>query len=610
MDNNNYFKLIISNIKQFFSEVKLRRQEKRLLRKDKLIQNVPLQNAEYEDLAPTSDIENGEEYINALFWAIKNEKVRNIALTGPYGSGKSSIIQSYLKKYPSTKALNISLATFDIDKEGNEDFEQEIELGILKQLFYKIDSDKIPQSRYRKIKKRYYKKYFGFITGLVVVVLFGIAFFLPDKVELALNTIEKSGRYYEIGKVPSYVISCLYGLLGIGIITYILKWCMSRFRVKEVNIADKATVADEKDEDSIFDKSMDELVYFFEATKYKVVFIEDLDRFDSTKIFVKLRELNTILNNYDLIKRRIVFVYAIKDDMFKNEERTKFFDFIIPVIPIINSTNSRDMLRKKLKFEKQEDGSYSDKSAISDISASYITLISPFIEDMRVLTNICNEFIIYRNTLKKLKFKDEEMFSMMLFKSLYPREFAKLEAEKGIVKQAFEDKKEFIKLKQIDLEKKKFELEEILNCVEKDIFSTIQDVKAAFLNYLVGEQGPFNYCNIGGRNYYYHEIMNESFDMDKFKMIDSLSISSYRGNSRNISNFKNDKCAKEYLNRIRNLKNSEGTRKNEIRNKIEEYRKKIAELHSFSLKKLIDIYDSNSIFSGQVKENKLLVYLL
>ena len=97
-------------------------------------------------------------------------------------------------------------------------------------------------------------------------------------------------------------------------------------------------------------------------------------------------------------------MYAIKDDMFKNEERTKFFDFIIPVIPIINSTNSRDMLRKKLKFEKQEDGSYSDKSAISDISASYITLISPFIEDMRVLTNICNEFIIYRNTLKKLKF--------------------------------------------------------------------------------------------------------------------------------------------------------------------------------------------------------------
>ena len=42
--------------------------------------------------------------------------------------------------------------------------------------------------------------------------------------------------------------------------------------MKEVNIADKATVADEKDENSIFDKSMDEIMYFFEATDYDIIF--------------------------------------------------------------------------------------------------------------------------------------------------------------------------------------------------------------------------------------------------------------------------------------------------------------------------------------------------
>ena len=84
-------------------------------------------------------------------------------------------------------------------------------------------------------------------------------------------------------------------------------------------------------------------------TKYNVVFIEDVDRFNTSEIFVKLRELNTLLNNYDLIKRRIVFVYAIKDDMFNDQDRTKFFDFIIPIIPIINSTNSGEKLLEKLK---------------------------------------------------------------------------------------------------------------------------------------------------------------------------------------------------------------------------------------------------------------------
>ena len=149
-----------------------------------------------------------------------------------------------------------------------------------------------------------------------------------------------------------------------------MKWSVSRFRVSEFNIGDAAKLEDDKDESSIFDKSMDELVYFFEATDYRVLFIEDLDRYDNTKIFVKLRELNTILNNYDLINRRIVFVYAIKDDMFKNEERTKFFDFIIPVIPIINSTNSGEILRKKLDVVQQEDESY--KSSLYNISSSYV----------------------------------------------------------------------------------------------------------------------------------------------------------------------------------------------------------------------------------------------
>lgn len=55
--------------------------------------------SEYKDLAPISNAENVEEYLNALKWALEQEKITNIALAGPYGSGKSSIIDTFLEKH-------------------------------------------------------------------------------------------------------------------------------------------------------------------------------------------------------------------------------------------------------------------------------------------------------------------------------------------------------------------------------------------------------------------------------------------------------------------------------------------------------------------------------
>lgn len=56
-------------------------------------------STDYRDLLPVDDIQNGNEYLNALSWAFKNKRVKNIVLAGPYGAGKSSIIESFLKKY-------------------------------------------------------------------------------------------------------------------------------------------------------------------------------------------------------------------------------------------------------------------------------------------------------------------------------------------------------------------------------------------------------------------------------------------------------------------------------------------------------------------------------
>lgn len=215
-----------------------------------------------------------------------------------------------------------------------------------------------------------------------------------------------------------------------------------------------------------------------------------------------MRELNTVINNYDNIKRKVVFVYAIKDDMFKDEDRTKFFDFIIPVIPYINATNSGEILRDLLEFEKDENGIY--KSKKYDITDRYIGEISPFIQDMRVLTNICNEFLVYKRTLKMTKLKDHEMFSMIAFKNLYPKEFAELEAEKGIVKQIFKGKREFVVGKKMGIEEKIAPKKEILENVHNDILWGMRDIKHAFLGFLSDENGtryPVSELEINNRSY-------------------------------------------------------------------------------------------------------------
>ncbi|MFK5986332.1 MAG: hypothetical protein QM479_13045 [Pseudomonadota bacterium] len=93
----------------------------------------------------------------------------------------------------------------------------------------------------------------------------------------------------------------------------------------------------DESETSILNHHLDEIIYFFQETNYDAVVIEDLDRFGNPEIFVKLREINKLVNDNENTSGKIKFIYALKDDMFVHKKRAKFFDFIIPVVPIINS---------------------------------------------------------------------------------------------------------------------------------------------------------------------------------------------------------------------------------------------------------------------------------
>ena len=81
---------------------------------------------------------------------------------------------------------------------------------------------------------------------------------------------------------------------------------------------------------------------------------------------------------------------------------------------------------------------------------------------MRVLNSICNEFIVFKKTIKDSqdlgKLQDIQMLSIMIFKNMYPEEFALLQGTEGIIKKAYTDRNDFIKVTSADLQK---EIEDI-----------------------------------------------------------------------------------------------------------------------------------------------------
>lgn len=383
-------------------------------------------------LSPIDDFNRHKEYIIRLKNAIDQPNVFNIALTGSYGAGKSSILKTFKAYYPEYHYVNVSLASFvevnmsesDSTPKSKEDsFEEQLEYSILQQLFYHVKATNIPESRFGRIERTSSKKR---ILHTVSILLFVVA-------NLFLFCQELLAKYFMI---PTEVLKSSF-LFGLSICVFILGICVILFQlilfIKKISIKnlslDKATLEfEEKKNVSIMNRYLDEILYLFQEKKYNVVIFEDIDRFENTHIFTKLRELNLILNQSEEIGRRIIFLYALKDDIFANaEERTKFFDYIVPVIPFVNVSNSGDLFRRKIANLHIPE---------SEVRSSFITDISAFVNDMRVLTNVVNEFDLYRNLLDK-KLNKEKLLAMILYKNLYPTDFSLLHQNKGVVYETF-----------------------------------------------------------------------------------------------------------------------------------------------------------------------------
>lgn len=593
---------------------------------------------EYKDLTPISNAENVEEYLKALKWALVQDKIKNIALAGPYGAGKSSIIDTFLDRFNKElkldkTVLKISMATFieanaktkcnnaddNSEKDGRKDIENtkiaidsnEVEIGILKQLFYTVDPENIPQSRYRKLHQREFFKVYSQISIYVAIVLFLTFIFFYEKFPSIFSGI--SALLSFLGATTgSYIFVIALILLGVGGISKLFLDFSNKFSIKEIKLSSNVDIhKDDISAESIFNKNLDEIVYFFEATKYRYVFFEDLDRLDDRTIFVHLRELNNLLNNNDSIKEKIVFVYAVKDDIFTKEDRTKFFDFIIPVIPVINSTNSGDVLLQFLNEAKANNIDH-------NVSQAFVLDVAPYIADMRILRNIYNEFVIYKNILSNaqgMELKDEQMLAMIIYKNLCPNDFAAIQNEKGLIKQAFVSKARYIREEK---EKIQNRIDGITNSIisyKKEVLKDIRDIKISMLSSLANYQGiTTELC----KGYYSdvvfasRQILEDDFDISKMKnsgieIIEYYYFQNGRKEDLHIKNF--DDIVTPYIDRINNCKKVHELGINKLilnREKLRYVQKKI---NQYSMRDIIEKFGID-IIEEEIKENQILVFLL
>lgn len=462
-------------------------------------------------------LHNADSYYQYLDRALADPHVFNIALAGHFGSGKSTILRTYEKHYARKRRfLNISLATFGTDvpdieqgkKSTSGDGEERlsdndlaasepssrqsnkrnaartrrqnhlIEHSILQQLFYQVPKNRIPRSRFKRISKPgAFLPWAVFLFWLLCVgsaaALFKPEIFSNARIVHSVITA-KTG--------PVNALLTIGALFAVALPAVVAFHRLRSVTLRKLNLKScEIEIAEEKDP-SALNKHLDEILYFFEATDFDVVVLEDLDRFKTTDVFTKLREINTLVNRNIQARdrdwwrfrsrtpRRVVFIYAIKDDMFTGEERTKFFDLVIPVIPVVNHTNSRELLTQALHAR-----------GFTDIGDKLVNDIAIFVRDMRLLHNTVNEYTVYRRRLNMDGLDPEKLFAMILYKNICPEDYAKLHDSNGELHVCIRSKPALVEKATAELRAKQLHLRERIDAVDSEQLRSVQELRRLYI---------------------------------------------------------------------------------------------------------------------------------
>lgn len=416
--------------------------------------NFPNPSVKLENLAPIDYTQIASDefetdyykiYKNVLNNVTQDKHITNVGVTGGYGTGKSSIIHSYFNELLSRTSIYISLAHFGSlagntlptpqdDKKINSQIDNILEMKIVNQLVNQIEPDKIPKANFFAKKNINNIKIIFYSLSIICLILY-FKFLLPvitEKITYSIQNFPPNLEFIDYILIIISVIAIIILYYLLSNIIYKGNWSKLTINSMGINVN-----MENKDFSSVsyFDNFLSDVIYLFDESDADFVIFEDLDRFNDHSIFEKLREINLMVNQRrNSAKRKkikkIMFFYVISDEVFSEKkdvsatEKTKFFDVIIPIIPIVNNTNSFDYLKSRLL----DDLAITDKNDFE----TFLYQVSIFIDDLRVLKNIVNEFKIYKEIHKNnIKIDYKQLLALIIYKTLNASDFNDLVKSKG-----------------------------------------------------------------------------------------------------------------------------------------------------------------------------------
>lgn len=422
-----------------------------------------------------------QKYLRHIKNAIDNKDIKNLALSGVYGSGKSTIIKSFKSQYSKFEVLNISLAAFN-ETNNYDTFKDQIQLNILQQIIYSQKAEKLPESRINRISELNIWDFKNWINVGAFLIFVVSTYLLMNFYSYQLNP--NNWKLTDNFNLSCFILIIL-SVISMAIISQIFMKLLNNLKVNKISLKD-AEFGNKEDNKDLLNKHIDEILYFFEKISIDIVVIEDLDRFNTTEIYRTLREVNFILNSYlyninPSDPRKVTFLYAIKDDLFSDElDRTKFFDLIIPAIPFVNYSNSKNVLNEKL------DKIFVDENVFRKPSKEFINTVSSFITDNRTLLNIINEFIVYKEQqkLENEELSPEKLLAIIIYKNLKPKDFSRLHISKSNIDLIFLNKEKLNKKAVDDLDAKIDLIEKKIKKIKDENTQSIRDLNIIYLYHI------------------------------------------------------------------------------------------------------------------------------
>lgn len=558
---------------------------------------MPFEN-KFRPLTPNDAIDL-HHYREALDYVFSSSKIRNIALTGSYGSGKSSVIRSYENLHKEQTFIHISLARFEEQGQSAENPADPtktvniLEGKIINQLLHQIPEKELPPSYIQPQGRISWKHHLLMVLSFLTFIVFGIYVFQFQKWVSAVSGLGES-RIKPLLQTTTNPYGRLIGvgllliLLGGGMF-YILRTYPFRVLFKKVDL--KGLVGIElfnAQEDTYFDKYLHHVLQLFDLVNADAIIFEDLDRYDVTLIFEKLREISDLAYSREKLglrkdKKPLRFFYLIRDDVFTASDRSKFFDFIIPVVPYVDASNSCDQLLQQ--FEEAGFAGLFNKRFLQDVSL--------YLSDMRLVSNIVNEFSVYHGRLSGsgLATKPDRQLAMVIYKNLYPEDFDLLQKGQGYVHALFNQEKEQIRKKKALLNVKIYDLRLRLKDAERETLTSMDNLNALYFPLSESEiiiDGT-NVSNIGREEQIRQILENPS--VVKYASYAKEAYSSRYVRSMNSLDVKSKQAEmeanEEYIRHKKNIEAQGAQLQREIMKEIQSLRESQTELGSMNLRELL-----------------------